>query len=118
MKKIDKLSDLKRIRECIVKKTKKGKQLITVCGGTGCHASGCKKVIGSFRQEIKKREIANKVELKVTGCHGFCERGPIVVIHPKGIFYQKVQSQDVKEILSETVLAGKIIDRLLYVDCF
>jgi len=114
--KIKNLTDLKQIKESIIKKAKTGRQLITVCGGTGCHASGCKKVIDTFNREIKKRDIENKVEFKVTGCHGFCEKGPIVVIHPKGIFYQKVQPQDIKEILSETVLAGKIIDRLLYVD--
>jgi len=116
MKKIEEPADLKKIKENLLKKTTKGKQLITACGGTGCHASGCKKVISAFKREIKKRGIENKVEFKVTGCHGFCERGPIVVIHPKGIFYQQVQSQDVEEILSETILAGKIIDRLLYVD--
>ena len=116
MEKIKNLSDLKQIKEDAVKKAKNGRQLITVCGGTGCCASGAKKVISAFKREIKKRGIENKLELKVTGCHGFCERGPIVVIHPKGIFYQQVQSQDVKEIISETVLAGKIIDCLLYVD--
>jgi len=116
MKKIKNLSELKQIKEDAVKKSKKGEQLITVCGGTGCHASGCKKVIDAFKREVKKRGIGNKVKVKVTGCHGFCERGPIVVIHPKGIFYQQVQSKDVKEILSETVIAGKVIDRLLYVD--
>ncbi len=116
MKKIKNLSDLKQIKENLIKKTKKGRQLITVCGGTGCHASGCKKVIDAFKREIKNKDFKNKVEIKVTGCHGFCERGPIVVIHPKGIFYQKVQSKDVKLILSETVLADKIIDRLLYID--
>jgi len=116
MKKIENLSDLKQIKQSIIKKTRKEKQLVTVCGGTGCQASGCKKVIGAFKREIKKRGIENKLELKVTGCHGFCEKGPIVVIHPKGIFYQKVQSKDVEEIISETVLTGKIIERLLYVD--
>jgi len=116
MKKIKNLSDLKQIREDAIKKSKKGRQLITVCGGTGCHASGCKKVIDTFKREVKKRGFGNRVEVKVTGCHGFCERGPIVVIHPKGIFYQKVQLQDVKEILSETIHTNRIIDRLLYVD--
>jgi len=115
MKKIRKLSDLKQIKEDSIKKIKKKKQ-ITVCGGTGCHASGCKKVINSFKQKIKERGIEDRAEVKITGCHGFCERGPLVVIHPKGIFYQKVQSRDVDEILTDTVLDGKIIDRLLYVD--
>jgi NADH-quinone oxidoreductase subunit F len=116
MRKIKKLSDLKQIKEDLNKKTKKRKQLITICGGTGCHASGCNEVVSAFNREIKKRGFEDRVEFKVTGCHGFCERGPIVVIHPKGIFYQKVQSRDVEDILTETILTGKIIDRLLYVD--
>ena len=116
MEKIKNLTDLKQIKSRIIKKTKTGKKLITICGGTGCHASGCNKVISAFRREIKKNKLEKKVEIKITGCHGFCERGPIVVIHPEGIFYQKVQSQDIKNILSETVIEGKIIDRLLYID--
>jgi (2Fe-2S) ferredoxin len=56
------------------------------------------------------------VEIKVTGCHGFCERGPLLVINPQKFFYQKVQVEDVPEILSETIEKGNVIDRLLYVN--
>jgi NADH-quinone oxidoreductase subunit F len=66
--------------------------------------------------EIERRELQINVELKETGCHGFCERGPVVVIRPKRIFYQRVKPEDIPEIISETVLNGNIIERLLYVD--
>jgi NADH-quinone oxidoreductase subunit F len=69
-----------------------------------------------LREELKKRKVQKDVEIKVTGCHGFCERGPLLVINPQKLFYQKVQVEDVPEILSETIEKGNVIDRLLYVN--
>jgi NADH-quinone oxidoreductase subunit F len=89
---------------------------ITVCGGTGCQAYGCERVISAFRDEIKKRGLEDKVSVLATGCHGFCERGPLVVIRPQDIFYQRVKVKDVSEIVSETVLKGNVLERLLYTD--
>jgi NADH-quinone oxidoreductase subunit F len=91
---------------------------ITVCGGTGCRVYGSEKVWEAFRKELATRKVAANLEMevKVTGCHGFCEKGPLVVIRPQGIFYAHVKAEDVPEIISETILGGKLIDRLLYVD--
>ena len=89
---------------------------ITVCGGTGCHAYGCLRVADAFREEILERGLQDEVTLRLTGCHGFCERGPIVVIQPEGIFYQRIQLEDIPEVMSETVIQKKIIPRLLYVE--
>jgi NADH-quinone oxidoreductase subunit F len=116
MNKIQTASDLKNIRETIIKNTRKGKIIVTLCGGTGCHASGCSNVISAFKRELKKNKLQDTVDIKVTGCHGFCEKGPIVVLHPKGIFYKQVKPKDVKEIVEQTLLKGKIVDRLLYID--
>ncbi len=116
MKKIQTAADLKDIRETIQKNVGKGKTIVTLCGGTGCHASGCSTVISAFKRELKKNKLQDMVDLKVTGCHGFCEKGPIVVLHPKGIFYKQVKSKDVKEIVEQTLLKGKIVDDLLYID--
>ena len=77
--KIKNLTDLKQIKESIIKKAKTGRQLITVCGGTGCHASGCKKVIDTFNREIKKREIETKVEIKVMVDMAFVKEHPLFV---------------------------------------
>ena len=114
--KIENKDDLEKLRKSIISKRDPNKPCISICSGTGCRASGCEKVIESFRNKLKKRNLENSVDIRTTGCHGFCERGPIVVIHPSGIFYQKVTSEDVKEIISETVINNRIVDHLLYVD--
>ena len=115
-KKIKNIEDLEILREAVISKRYPNKLCISVCGGTGCHISGCEKVIEAFREEIKRRNLKTKVDIRTTGCHGFCERGPITVIYPKGIFYQRVTSDDVEEIITETIINGKIVDRLLYAD--
>jgi NADH:ubiquinone oxidoreductase subunit F (NADH-binding)/(2Fe-2S) ferredoxin/NAD-dependent dihydropyrimidine dehydrogenase PreA subunit len=116
MRKIKSASDLEQWRENILSKQNDYEVVISVCGGTGCHAYGCKKVREQFAKDIKKNGYSRKIRLKFTGCRGFCERGPIVTIQPQGIFYQKVQKRDVALILSETVEKGKILDHLLYKD--
>jgi len=73
-------------------------------------------VLEALQAEIKAQATENRVNLRMTGCHGFCERGPLVVIQPKGIFYHGVKVEDVSQIISETVVKGEIIDSLLYVD--
>jgi len=109
-------AELEDLRQSILQKRDPNKLCISVCGGTGCRASGAEAVVDAFIDEIERREIQLNVELKETGCHGFCERGPVVVIRPKRLFYQRVKPEDVPEIISETVLKGNIIERLLYVD--
>ena len=109
-------TELEKIREEISESRKKRKTCITVCGGTGCHAYGCLKVAQAFKDEIKNQGLQDSVDVRTTGCHGFCERGPIVVIQPKGVFYQKIKLEDIKEVIAETIVGKKIIDRLLYVD--
>jgi NADH-quinone oxidoreductase subunit F len=73
-------TELDEIREEISESRKKQKTCITVCGGTGCHAYGCLKVAQAFKDEIKNQRLQDSVDVRTTGCHGFCERGPIVVI--------------------------------------
>ncbi len=116
MEKIRSPLELEKITKSIQSKKKKEKSFISICAGTGCRASESESVINAFKEEIKFLGLQNKVGVKVTGCHGFCEKGPIVVIHPGDIFYQNVEKEDVMEIVSETIIGGKIIDRLLYVD--
>ncbi len=87
---------------------------ITICGGTGCQAYGALKVADAFKTALSEAGLADSVEVKTTGCHGFCERGTLLVIYPENILYQRVKPEDVPEIVSDTVIGGKIIDRLLY----
>jgi len=115
-KRLEDPSQLENLRRSILQKRDPSRPCITVCAGTGCRASGAEAVIDAFKDEIERREIQLDMELKETGCHGFCERGPLVVIRPQKIFYQRVKAEDVPEIISETVLKGNIIERSLYVD--
>jgi NADH:ubiquinone oxidoreductase subunit F (NADH-binding)/(2Fe-2S) ferredoxin/Pyruvate/2-oxoacid:ferredoxin oxidoreductase delta subunit len=118
MRKIKSVSDLEKWKESILSRQKQDEMVVSVCGGTGCHAYGSKEVRNQFAKAIKKNGDGQKVRLKFTGCRGFCEKGPIVTIQPQGIFYQKVQEKDVSLILSETIEKGKVLDHLLYKDPF
>ncbi|NMA55319.1 MAG: NADH-quinone oxidoreductase subunit NuoF [Firmicutes bacterium] len=89
-----------------------------VCGGTGCRASGSLKVLAALEAEAQRRQLPVKVGLKIktSGCHGFCQHGPLVVYTPDNIFYQKVRPEDAADIVEKTVLRGELIPRLLYRD--
>ncbi len=116
IKKLRSATELEQLRVEILSQRKPEKPCISVCGGTGCRAHGCEDVANAFKNEIERQGLTKQVELKVTGCHGFCERGPLVVLHPGKIFYQRVRPDDVSEIVAETIAKGNVIDRLLYVD--
>jgi NADH:ubiquinone oxidoreductase subunit F (NADH-binding)/(2Fe-2S) ferredoxin len=108
--------ELEQLRHSILQEKDSSRITVSVCGGTGCRASGAQDVVDAFYEEIEKQELQIKTEFKETGCHGFCERGPVVVIGPEKIFYQRVKPEDVPEIIKQTVINGKIIPRLLYKD--
>ena len=116
MSKLGSTAELENLRQSLLAKRDPDQPCITICSGTGCQAYGCGKVADAFKQEIKKKRLSRKVAVRTTGCHGFCERGPLVVIYPKKIFYQRVAVEDVSEIVSETIIKEKLLDRLLYVD--
>ena len=116
MNRLSSPDELEGIRKSIIKQRDPNKPCIIICGGTGCLALGCEGVITAFKQEIRQQRLETKVDVRITGCPGFCERGPLVVIKPQSIFYQRVSVDDVPEIISETVLKANIIDRLLYTD--
>ncbi len=108
--------DLTALREAIGKERDPNKTCVTVCGGTGCRAWGGEEVRLAFIEEIRKQGLEGKVDVMRTGCHGFCERGPVVVILPKEIFYQQVGLGDVPEIVSKTLKDWSLVERLLYTD--
>jgi NADH-quinone oxidoreductase subunit F len=92
------------------------KPAISICAGTGCVAYGALSLADVFRDEVAKRGLADKIDVRINGCHGFCERGPLVLLHPQGWFLQRVQPADVAEIIDQAVLGGKPVERLQYVD--
>ncbi|MGB5932836.1 MAG: NAD(P)H-dependent oxidoreductase subunit E, partial [Anaerolineae bacterium] len=109
-------AELEKLRRLLSKEQDPSQLCVTVCGGTGCRAYGSERVLEALEAEIKAQAAENPVNLRMTGCHGFCERGPLVVSKPKGTFYHGVKVEDVPQIISETVVKGEIIDSLLYVD--
>ncbi len=116
MPKINSPAELEELRKGILSKRDPNKSCIAVCTGTGCLALGAEKVVAALKKEIKKHGLEDKVDIKETGCPGFCERGTVVVIYPEKICYLQVQPGDAGEIISQTILAKKVINRLLYVD--
>ncbi len=116
MARIESPGELEALRQSIIGHRDPSKPCITICSGTGCRAYASEKVISAFEAELKKHGLEDKVEIKRTGCHGFCEKGPLVVIYPKEIFYQRITEEDVPEIVTETIIDGKVVERLLYTD--
>jgi NADH-quinone oxidoreductase subunit F len=113
LKRLGSAQELEALRESIIKSRDANERCVVVCGGTGCLALGADDVVAAFRRELK--ELGGKISLRVTGCPGFCERGPLVVVQPENTLYQRVKSEDAAEIVAATV-KGKIVDRLLYTD--
>ncbi|NIA06294.1 MAG: 4Fe-4S dicluster domain-containing protein [Actinobacteria bacterium] len=109
-------ADLDALRSSIQAQREKIETTVVLCGGPGCQAYGCKAVIEAFREALDDEGLEESVQLRVTGCHGFCERGPLVVIRPAGTFYQGVTAEDVPEIIQKTLKNNQLLDRLLYVN--
>jgi NADH:ubiquinone oxidoreductase subunit F (NADH-binding)/(2Fe-2S) ferredoxin/ferredoxin len=116
MPRINSPAELEELRKDILSKRDPNKPCITLCSGTACHASGSKEVAASIEEEIKKQGLSAKVDFRKTGCHGFCEKGPIIVIHPEKICYLQIEPKDIPEIISQTIKEKKVIERLLYTD--
>ncbi len=87
---------------------------VLVCGGTACCSGGGTAVVEAFKNELEAAGLSEKVQVVVTGCLGFCEQGPIVKILPQGTFYVQVQEKDVKEIVAEHLVKGRVVQRLCY----
>ena len=87
---------------------------VLICGGTGCTSSGAAKLIDEFEAQLKANGLENEVKVVKTGCFGLCALGPVVVVYPEGAFYSRVQQEDVAEIVTEHLLKGRIVKRLVY----
>jgi len=91
---------------------------VLVCAGTGCVASGSQKVKAEFEKQLAAFDLENEIKIVETGCHGFCEKGPVVIVYPEGIFYCQVKPEDTKEIVEEHLLKGRPVKRLMFKDQF
>lgn len=116
MNRLESQKDLASHREQLQKQRDPQRLLISLCAGSGCGAYGTDEVKDALEKEISQNGLKEKVDLKVTGCHGFCEKGPIMVIHPEGTFYSQVKVADVPEIVAETLVNKQLVERLIYKD--
>lgn len=87
---------------------------VLICAGTGCISSGSKKVEAALREELTRKGLDKEVKIIETGCHGFCEMGPLLIVYPEGVFYVRVQEDDVPDIVEQHLYKGRIVERLLY----
>lgn len=114
--KINSVEDLRNVAQRIEKENSRFKKIVTICTGTGCSASGCLEVGAALQKELKEARLEKEVKIRTTGCHGFCEQGPLIVIEPGNIFYCHVTVEDVRDIVFDTIKNNKVIERLLYLD--
>ena len=116
MLRLNSIRELDHLREHLRQQNQNYTSTISLCGGTGCQASNSQAVAEALGTEISRHGLEEKVRLCVTGCHGFCEQGPVMVIEPGNILYCHVTPEDSFEIVYQTVMKGEIIERLLYTD--
>ena len=89
---------------------------VLVCGGTGCHSNRSAEIIKQFNRQIQACGLEKDVQVVQTGCFGLCAAGPVVIIYPEGAFYSHVKIEDVEELVSEHLVKGRIVERLLHKD--
>jgi len=89
---------------------------VLICAGTGCISSGADKVEEALIESLKEHNLEDKVRIIMSGCHGFCEKGPLFIVFPEDVFYCGVQAEDVPEIVEEYLVKGNLVERLLYKD--
>ena len=109
-------SDLEALRQTILDKREPDRQVVRICCTTGCRAGGALKIAEGFNKELADLGLEDKIEVKRTGCRGFCENGPVMAVEPEDIFYNKVRPEDIPDIVSETLVHGRPVKRLLYKD--
>ncbi len=89
---------------------------VLICGGTGCTSSGSKTIQDAFVESLEKNGLTDEIKIVQTGCFGLCAMGPVVIVHPDGTFYSRVEPTDVEEIVTEHLLKGRVVERLEYRD--
>jgi len=116
MARLESADGLASLRNEAKKKQTRYTRTITMCAGTACQACGCLAVANAVEAELTNRGLRDQVLFRTTGCHGFCEQGPLAIIEPGNIFYARIKEEDVGEIVASTLLEGAVIERLLYTD--
>ncbi len=110
------INDIDRIKEKWLTEQNKYKAMLMICAGTGCVSAGSMTLYDLFIKELKEKGLKNEYLPVPTGCNGFCAKGPIIVVQPEGIFYQKVKEKDIPVIIEQHLQGGKPVEDLLYKD--
>jgi NADH-quinone oxidoreductase subunit F len=113
MEKLKSREDLEALRRKAVE-ARRGKRILSLCSGTGCMAKRSQEVYEALLAELERNKAPSNVAIKRTGCHGLCEKGPIIVIYPEETCYLNVRAEDAGEIVAKTVLRGEPVERLLW----
>jgi NADH-quinone oxidoreductase subunit F len=116
MTRLESAAALEARRKSILEGQDPQRQTIFVCGGTGCLSNGSLGVARAFEEELKKQSIQAAVSVKMTGCAGYCERGPLVTFTPQRIFYQRVTEKAVPDLVKTTLIEGRAVEKFLYED--
>jgi NADH:ubiquinone oxidoreductase subunit F (NADH-binding)/(2Fe-2S) ferredoxin/NAD-dependent dihydropyrimidine dehydrogenase PreA subunit len=116
MSRLENPADLENLRQQIIALRNTKETWLAVCAGTGCRAYGAASLADSLEEEIEKRGLADKVGVRRTGCHGFCERGPLVVVQPSEVCYVGTQEKNISSILDKLTAGEGAIDKLLYLE--
>jgi NADH-quinone oxidoreductase subunit F len=116
MSRLNSFRELEHLRQQLQEARRNITNTVMICGGTGCQASRSQAVVKAVREELSRHGLDKKTRLCVTGCHGFCEQGPVMIIGPGNIFYCHVSAEDAFEIVYQTLIRGELIERLLYTD--
>ena len=115
MRRLCSIDELRQLRQVVLAGGKDARPRIVVCAGTACQASGSNDTLRVAKRHILEKNLSSRLGLRVTGCHGFCEMGPFVLVEPQGAFYTQVKLNDVPTII-DAVLAGGYAEKLLYRD--
>jgi NADH-quinone oxidoreductase subunit F len=107
--------EIKELQLCL-EASETARPCISVCAGSGCKASGADSVLASLHKEVEKRGLEGTVDIKSTGCHGFCEKGPVMIVWPEKVFYNGVSLSDAKDIVNSVTNGHKPVEKLLYKD--
>jgi NADH-quinone oxidoreductase subunit F len=113
MEKLSSIGKLEWLRNTILSRQKEGTIVVHVCM-TGCRAYGAAGVLEALKDEVRNQKLSHRVEIRATGCHGFCAKAPVIAIEPMGVQYQEVAPDDAPEIVAQTLKHGRLIDRLAY----
>ncbi len=117
MAKLDNREALDTLRYSLqTQQQKDKKRLLSLCAGSGCGAYGTDKVYDALMAELVKHDLQDEVDVKLSGCHGFCEKGPMLVIHPEGIFYPQLNEEDIPKVVENTIINGELVKKLIFKD--